>query len=305
MDILDKKILTELTKNCRATYNELSEKVGFTANAVKKRIEKLIDNGTLYSFTIRPSLRTMNANIALALIETDGQEMIEEFLDTFDENEMVGEVNPIIAKEGGFYLVISDYINPDGLMELGSFFRRMEHIRNVEMHPVLTDPVYHGEAIEFKPLELRVMRYLVKDARMSIVDLARDSGLSARRVRSVIENLQEGGGLCFSVRWNTAAAGAVRFFLKIEYDPRTMTYSDVVIDLRENYPREFWLYWASTHTSHVFGSFTVDSIEEVRKISIDISKRMIFKSINTWVCYPPRKFKTFPEIWLENLLESS
>jgi len=53
MDLLDKRILTNLTRNCRMSYQELGSKIGFTANAAKKRVEKLIEGGTLYSFTIK------------------------------------------------------------------------------------------------------------------------------------------------------------------------------------------------------------------------------------------------------------
>jgi DNA-binding Lrp family transcriptional regulator len=80
MEILDKKLLTELTKNCRTSYNDLGNKLGYIANAVKKRVEKLIENCTLYSFTIRPTLKTMNADIVIALLETNGKESLETWI---------------------------------------------------------------------------------------------------------------------------------------------------------------------------------------------------------------------------------
>ncbi|MFW9919866.1 MAG: Lrp/AsnC family transcriptional regulator, partial [Candidatus Thorarchaeota archaeon] len=156
MDLLDKKILTELTKNCRMTYQELSDKVGYTPNAIRKRVDKLIENGTLYSFTLRPTLNSMNANIALTLIETDGSESPNEFIDSLGTNEMVGEVNPIVTKDHGFYLVLSDYVGANGIFDLGGFFRRLDNVITVEMHPVMTQPIYHGRNVEFQPLELSV-----------------------------------------------------------------------------------------------------------------------------------------------------
>ncbi|MHA2425449.1 MAG: winged helix-turn-helix transcriptional regulator [Candidatus Thorarchaeota archaeon] len=302
MDILDKKILTELTKNCRVSYKDLSNKVGITANAVKKRVEKLVNKGTLYAFTIRPSLNTMNANIAIALIETDGSESPAEFIESLGENEMVGEVNPIITKDRGFYLVISDYIESNGILNLGSFFRTLQHVENVELHPVITDPFYHGNRVEFKPLELRVMKYLSEDARMPIVEISEKTRLSARRVRNILDRLIEEGGVSFSIRWNTAAAGAIRFFIAMEYNPRETEFQDVVDWLQEEYPKEFWLYWISTNKPLVFGSFTVDTIEEAREISMDMQKITHLSSIATWMCYPPKKFRTYPEKWFEELL---
>ncbi|MFW9806742.1 MAG: winged helix-turn-helix transcriptional regulator [Candidatus Thorarchaeota archaeon] len=302
MDIVDKRLLTELTRNCRSTYQELSLKFGFTANAARKRIEKLIENGTLYSFTIRPALNTMNGNIAVTLIETDSEESPVEFADSLGNNEMVGEVNPIATKEKGFYLVISDYIGSDGFLDLGTFFRRLEHVDKVTMHPVITDQFYHGKSVEFKPLDLRVMKYLAQDARMPISRLAEEANLTARRVRNILKKLEEEQGLVFTIRWNTAAAGAVRFFIVSEYDSKESEPEDVVKWFQKEYPKEFWLYWISTSEPIIFASFTVDSIEEARTISIEIQKNTMLKSIETWLCYPPMKFKTYPEIWLENLL---
>ncbi|MFW9850305.1 MAG: winged helix-turn-helix transcriptional regulator [Candidatus Thorarchaeota archaeon] len=302
MDLLDKRILTTLTRNCRASYQELSREIGFTPNAVRKRVDKLIENGTLYSFTIRPTLNTMNANIALTLIETDGTEDVSKFLDSFGENEMIGEVNPIVTKERGYYLILSDYIGSNGVLELSTFLRKLDHVENVEIHPVITDPLYHGRAVEFKPLELRVMKYLIENAKMSIVELSEKTGLSARRVRNILDNLQEGGGVSFSIRWNTAAAGALRFFLAITYDPRNTKHEEVIEMIQEQYPREFWLYWVSTSHPMIFSSFTVDSIDEVRTISIEMRENPQLVSVDTWICYPPRKFKTYPERWFEEFL---
>jgi len=299
VDLLDKKILTELTLNCRMSYQELSSRVGYTANAIRKRVDKLLENGTLYAFTIRPTLNTMNANIALSLIETDGNENVEELLDTLGKNEMVGEVNPIVTKEGGYYLILSDYIGANGIFELGAFFRRLDHVIKVDMHSVMTNPLYHGRKVEFLPLELRVMKYLIEDARMPIRDLCDRTNLSARRVRKILLKLQEEGGVSFSIRWNTAAAGAVRFFLEIRYDVRRLEQEELISWLKERYDREFWLHWISTTDPIIFASFTVESLEDARRISLDIRKDSPFSSVRTLICYPPRKYKTYPEKWFE------
>ena len=303
MELVDKKILTELTRNCRISYQDLSLKLDFTANAVRKRIEKLIENGTLYSFTIRPTLNSMNANIAIALIETYGEEPPNEFMDSLGSNDMVGEVNPIVTSQTGFYLVISDYIGPNGILELGAFLRKLEHVARVTMHSVITDPIYHGKSVEFKPIDLRVMKHLTEDARMPISELAEKSNMTTRRVRKILSKLQDEGGVNFSIRWNTAAAGAVRFFLAIEYDSKKIDHEDVLKWLQEEYSLEFWLYWISTSEPMIFASFTVDTIEKARNVSIEVKKNSKLKSIDTWICYPPRKFKTYPEKWFEDILK--
>ncbi|MFW9846357.1 MAG: winged helix-turn-helix transcriptional regulator [Candidatus Thorarchaeota archaeon] len=305
MDLIDKRILTELTRNCRISYQELSSKIGYTATAARNRVENLIEIGTLYSFTIRPTLNSMNANVAVALVDTDGQEPPTSFLDSFGENESIGEVNPIATKDGGFYLIISDYIGANGIIKLGSFLRKLDHVEKVDIHPVITDPLFHGNSVEFKPLELRVMKCLSQDARMSVTELSDKSNLTARRVRKILKSLQEDGGVNFLIRWNTAAAGATRFFLPIAYNPKDANHEGVVDWLHEKYPIEFWLYFISTNAPIIFASFSADSIEEARKISLEVQENPVVSSSDTWICYPPRKFKTYPERWLEEKLANT
>lgn len=51
MDDLDEKILSRLVRNARATYAEIGDEVGLSAPAVKRRVDKLIADGTIEGFT--------------------------------------------------------------------------------------------------------------------------------------------------------------------------------------------------------------------------------------------------------------
>ena len=52
LDDLDKKILDNLEKDARVSYTALAEKLGISDVAVKKRIDKLADQGVIKHFTI-------------------------------------------------------------------------------------------------------------------------------------------------------------------------------------------------------------------------------------------------------------
>jgi DNA-binding Lrp family transcriptional regulator len=51
MDPLDQRIISHLVADARASYAEIGNKVGLSAPAVKRRVDKLLDNGTLQGFT--------------------------------------------------------------------------------------------------------------------------------------------------------------------------------------------------------------------------------------------------------------
>ncbi len=53
MDNLDRGILDLLRQNARAGYGDIGSVVGLSASAVKRRVDRLVANGTIRGFTIQ------------------------------------------------------------------------------------------------------------------------------------------------------------------------------------------------------------------------------------------------------------
>ena len=51
-DAVDRQIIACLTENARMPYPAIGERVGLSAPAVKRRIDRLIDDGTITAFTV-------------------------------------------------------------------------------------------------------------------------------------------------------------------------------------------------------------------------------------------------------------
>lgn len=51
LDQTDERILAELANDARATYAEIGERVNLSAPAVKRRVDRLLDNGVIRGFT--------------------------------------------------------------------------------------------------------------------------------------------------------------------------------------------------------------------------------------------------------------
>lgn len=52
MDALDHKIIGELRHNARANYGDIGDIVGLSASAVKRRVDKMVAEGTIRGFTV-------------------------------------------------------------------------------------------------------------------------------------------------------------------------------------------------------------------------------------------------------------
>jgi DNA-binding Lrp family transcriptional regulator len=53
MDDLDAGILEELRQNARASYGDIGARIGLSASAVKRRVDRLVADGIIRGFTIQ------------------------------------------------------------------------------------------------------------------------------------------------------------------------------------------------------------------------------------------------------------
>lgn len=51
LDETDERIITELTQNARATFAEIGQTVNLSAPAVKRRVDRMLDDGVIKGFT--------------------------------------------------------------------------------------------------------------------------------------------------------------------------------------------------------------------------------------------------------------
>jgi DNA-binding Lrp family transcriptional regulator len=51
LDDIDEQILAELAQHARATFAEIGERVNLSAPAVKRRVDRMLDNGVIRGFT--------------------------------------------------------------------------------------------------------------------------------------------------------------------------------------------------------------------------------------------------------------
>jgi DNA-binding Lrp family transcriptional regulator len=59
VDAIDRKILAALAENGRAGYAELAERVPLSPSAIKRRVDRMVADGTIAGFTVRLSPRAL------------------------------------------------------------------------------------------------------------------------------------------------------------------------------------------------------------------------------------------------------
>jgi DNA-binding Lrp family transcriptional regulator len=275
MDELDKKILIDLQKNCRVTYQELSRSYGISANAIRRRILNLEESGEISGYVVTLSIAMTGSNQLFGILTGDG---------TRDEVEMIDEMgsHPNIlaasAYSNGTYAFVGDYITAQEMHELSSFLRKMKGVVSAEIHPTI---IPTGQEMELSSLHLRILKTLIQEPRLSIVEVAEKSGLTARRVRRLLGQLEESGAVHFSALVELGADTGIPFIARIRWDERQTTYETIIDWLKQKYPLTSWENFISAAEPVLFSLFVGENLTEVNEMTREIRKHPHIESVIT------------------------
>jgi DNA-binding Lrp family transcriptional regulator len=320
VDLIDKGIFYALDGNCRISYEALARRFNISANAIKKRVTKLQECGILKRFGIWLSLGMIDAEMFVAFVTTDGSKDDEALINQIGINPMVHRAT--FLSNGGIIL-FGEYVGAQGLAELSRFLRGLNGITQVEIHTLLTEK---GGKIEFKPLQLKVLRELKRDARMSIVKLAKRTGLNARTIRRVLdklganksttrafvirndvrpENRAHSEPVHFRTIWNLNSSGNISYVARITYDENQVEPQKLVEWLEKQFSREHWYSYASATEPILFSTFVVENMAVFEQIAHGIKRGSMIKQLEILVLYPMRHFKGLRELQLDEILKQA
>ena len=151
MDEVDRKIISQLQTDGRATLKDLAKSVGFTSMGVKRRLQKLIQQNSIKVTTlINPFFFKLYP--AIVLLEMESAEAMQKLLERFKECPRVINIFKTI---GGYNLIALVIAEDQDTLESISIekcsLRSSAGIRRSEFYPI-------GE-IHFTPF-LLVREYL-------------------------------------------------------------------------------------------------------------------------------------------------
>ena len=101
MDEIDRKLIAQLQLYGRATLQELAKTIGFTSMGTKKRLDKLLKNGTIKT-TALVNPDALKLHPAIVMLEMESAEAMQELLDRFKD---CPRVIQIFKTTGGYNLI--------------------------------------------------------------------------------------------------------------------------------------------------------------------------------------------------------
>ena len=299
LDSIDKNILLTLDENCRLSYQALAEKFAISANAIKKRMDRLIDTGVIEEFSVVFKPAMMGSEYLIALVSTDVSEDEEKFIDHIGSHLNIVQVGQLVTGSGRLYFLHCEYIGAEGLQNVAIFLRTMETVTDIELHTTLTQS---GEKFDIKKLHLKVLKYLLEDARMQVREISQRTGLAARRVSRAIQELQESNAFWFAVRWNLSLGRSTEFYLKVEYDEQSARMDEIDEWFRGRFPNAYWFSFYSAMEPVLFAKFVTDHFRDAEQFARITKTSSFSKTVDVLLSYPVKKFPRLGRVRIEEMI---
>ena len=274
----------------------MSRKYGVTANAIKKRVNRLIQSGVIEDFILVLSPAMTNASPFIALAYSNTSLDNESFINEVGNHRLVRRVG---FDSYGACVIIGNYRYPEDLSEFNEFIRGFDIVRDCEIHPL---PTNRGGKTELSTLQLRVVKALRDDPRKAIAGIAEESGLTARRVRSILARLIDDEIIRLTIRMAPNAGDSIWVTFRIRWDPKDTSASQIRDTFQQEFPNSFHRANHSATESVMWADFLIDQIRESESIAHIIKVIPSARVENTILPFPGRYFPGLVESTLDEML---
>ncbi|MGD2073240.1 MAG: winged helix-turn-helix transcriptional regulator [Candidatus Thorarchaeota archaeon] len=299
MDSIDRNIISELRKNCRVSYESLARKNDISSNAIKRRVGKLVEYGIITDFIIIPSLAMLNAELLFALLNKNQSVNDDEFVNMVTASPYVVGIR---YDSFGVCLVWAEYCNTKELSELGTFFRSLKGVESVEMH---TLPIDRGNKIKLTKLRLRVLEPLLEDPHMPFSEVAKRTGLSARRVRRIIRGLIQSRGILFTIITDIPAGDVLHIVFRVRYNPQSIDSHSIIEMLQSDFENEYYRVIKSAMEPVIWLEFLIEQLAASELIAARIREIPSAELISTIIPYPLKWHRSRRREWLREKIDAT
>ncbi len=286
MDPIDQKIMDYLAINCRISLQELSKKTGVPAYEVKKRIDILQSSGIIDSFTTLLSPLLTNEDLVIAILDFDIVPKEKDITKVLAGNSSVWKVYRAFEDK---YVVFSFYFDQDELSKLALMLRQLPGIGYVEIYSRFAR--HWGGKIELTPLLKQILRCLVKDARMSVSDIAKITSLDTNTIINSINQMSESESVLFTINTSDFLIDSkIEVLAKIQWNVGKTSQERVSGWLQDTFTNNYLREYVSVVEPTLFFNFTVIHVQEVELVKKKAIQSGLISKITPLILFPGTVF---------------
>lgn len=209
LDIKDRKILYELSKNCRLPTSQIAKRVGLSQQVADYRIQRLIKNKVITGFITEMNLEKLGygRHIFYIQLRKVDERKEKEILDYLVRHPFLTWVTTATGK----WSIILDIIARD-LNQVNHIIQEIkqkydEYISEYQIVSQVAYRYFHSKYYGFKEKEAggekrkniqkiddkdkAILKRMAGNARIGLVALAKETGLSANRVKQRIKKMMQ------------------------------------------------------------------------------------------------------------------
>lgn len=282
MDSVDRIILERLKTNCRIGLQVLATKTKVSANEVKKRIDLLLNTGVIQNFTTLLSPQMTNEEQVITILDFETTPDEKSVLKILNDNSAVWKVHRSLEDK---YVVVGIYFDHEELTNLTLLYRSLEGIREVEMHSRFLR--YWGGKVDLTENHKQTLRCLLVDARMSVADIAKQTGLPSNVVNETINEMRESEAVLFTTNTSDYKMGSkTEVLAKIQWNVGITNHEQVLKWLQDEFPSAYIREFVSVTEPTLFFKFTVNHVQEVEFVMQKAHDSGLISIIESLILFP-------------------
>ena len=288
LDVKNRKILYELSKNCRMPSVRLAKSVGVSREVVDYRIKQLVDKGVITCFVADIDIGILGCTRYLVYLELQN-------VDEAEEAEVLKSVvaNPFVSwttTQTGKWNVIFDVIAKD-IKQVDGVIRGLQsqYSSKISDYRIATQleylhyySKYFGDEPEEKKggfeyrmdaVDMKLLRVLSNDARMSYIALSEKLNLSANTIKFRLQKLQKAGIIRrFTIQVNKDLLGLQVYNIQFTFKDTLPLRSKKFLNHIRYHPNVNFYYFPLGHWDLEIGLFVKD-VNQLRKFIIDFKNK--------------------------------
>jgi len=195
MDEIDLTIIRKLLENSRLTFRELAEITSMSVSTIHKRIQTLIENGTINAFIVRPTMISLKG-LWLMISGISNAKSIDLVSQELGNHESVY----MVTIASGKFIYIASYLrNISELQEFTSFLTNAGQISDPTIGIINIPYITTPETLS--SIDYKILKTLNRDSRKPLTDIGEDVGISAKTVRRRLDRMIENQLAFFTIEW--------------------------------------------------------------------------------------------------------
>ena len=188
MDELDIQILSMLLDNCRESDRQIGKKIGISGNAVKSRIQKMIQNKVIEKFTLKIEPPVLGYNVLYIVIS--GQDLNQ----ILKQVRLIGEPFFVVPCVGDI-TVCSIVIKENVKAKIDLAKKIMKDVRVLSIFEAQNP----GIRSDLTKTDLEIINELLENPRAQIDEIAKATTLSTKTITRSLDKLQNDEAILFTL----------------------------------------------------------------------------------------------------------